>query len=105
MLCPGVFLLEQERYPEAANQLAEAVALEPDDYDLTVTAATALRQAGESSSAEDMYRKAAAIRPQVRLKTRREFFSGPYSILRLISIRDARHHSGFFHRSIRVFLY
>lgn len=62
----GVFLLEQERYPEAASQLVEAVALEPEDYDLTVTAATALRQAGVSVRAEDMYRKAATLRPQVR---------------------------------------
>lgn len=62
----GVFLLEQERYPEAAAQLIEAVALEPDDYDLTVTAATALRQAGISFKAEDMYRKAATLRPKVR---------------------------------------
>lgn len=61
----GVFLLEQERYAEAAAQLVEAVALEPEDYDLTVTAATALRQAGVSFRAEDMYRKAAALRPQV----------------------------------------
>ncbi|KAF0770551.1 protein O-mannosyl-transferase TMTC2-like, partial [Aphis craccivora] len=61
----GVFLLEQERYSEAASQLVEAVALEPDDYDLTVTAATALRQAGVSLRAEEMYRKAAILRPQV----------------------------------------
>lgn len=58
--------MEQERYAEAAVQLVEAVALEPEDYDLTVTAATALRQAGVSLRAEEMYRKAAAIRPQVR---------------------------------------
>lgn len=64
----GVFLLEQERYPEASAQLVEAVALEPDDYDLIVTAATALRQSGLSHRAEDMYRKAATIRPQVRTK-------------------------------------
>lgn len=61
----GVFLLEQERYPEAAAQLVEAVDLEPDDYDLTVTAATALRQAGVSLRAEEMYRKAAMLRPRV----------------------------------------
>jgi len=61
-----VFLLEQERYAEAAAQLVEAVALEPEDYDLTVTAATALRQAGVSLRAEDMYRKAATLRPRVR---------------------------------------
>lgn len=61
--------MEQERYTEAAAQLEEAVALEPENYDLTVTAATALRQAGESLRAEDMYRKAAAIRPQVRHKS------------------------------------
>lgn len=61
-----MFLLEQERYPEAAAQLVEAVVLEPEDYDLTVTAATALRQAGVSLRAEDMYRKAATLRPQVR---------------------------------------
>lgn len=61
--------MEQERYAEAAAQLEEAVALEPEDYDLTVTAATALRQAGESLRAEDMYRKAAVIRPQVRQKS------------------------------------
>ncbi|XP_060851447.1 protein O-mannosyl-transferase TMTC2-like [Rhopalosiphum padi] len=60
----GVFLLEQERYSEAASQLVEAVALEPEDYDLTVTAATALRQAGVSLRAEEMYRKAAILRPQ-----------------------------------------
>lgn len=65
MVVAGVFLLEQERYPEAAAQLVEAVALEPEDYDLTVTAATALRQAGVSLGAEEMYRKAASLRPQV----------------------------------------
>ncbi|XP_050524202.1 protein O-mannosyl-transferase TMTC2-like isoform X2 [Daktulosphaira vitifoliae] len=60
----GVFLLEQERYPEAAAHLMEAVMLEPEDYDLIVTTATALRQAGISLRAEDMYRKAAMLRPQ-----------------------------------------
>lgn len=64
-LISGQFLSELERHTEAASQYLRAIELAPDQYDLVLSGATALRQAGRNQQAEALYRKAVALRPQV----------------------------------------
>jgi tetratricopeptide (TPR) repeat protein len=65
----GQFLTELERHAEAAAQYVRAVELAPAQYELVVSAATALRHAGHKQRAEYFYRKAAELRPQVSSTT------------------------------------
>ncbi|GLG93363.1 Transmembrane and TPR repeat-containing protein 2 [Gryllus bimaculatus] len=63
------FLLSQRRPAEAAPKLLRALALtqpEPPLYEDAVNAATALRLAGDLAAAEEHYRLAVRLRPQVR---------------------------------------
>jgi Tfp pilus assembly protein PilF len=61
----GQFLTELERHAEAAAQYVRAVELAPAQYDLVLSAATALRHAGHKQRAEQFYRRAAELKPQV----------------------------------------
>jgi Tfp pilus assembly protein PilF len=61
----GQFLTELERHAEAAAQYVRAVELAPAQYDLVLSAATALRHAGHAQRAENFYRRAAELKPQV----------------------------------------
>ena len=61
----GQFLTELERHAEAAAQYVRAVELAPAQYDLVLSAATALRHAGHAQHAENFYRRAAELKPQV----------------------------------------
>jgi predicted Zn-dependent protease len=61
----GQFLTELERHAEAAAQYVRAVELAPAQYELVLSAATALRHAGHKQRAENFYRRAAELRPQV----------------------------------------
>ena len=58
-------MTELERYSEAALVYLKAAQLAPDQYDLVVSAATALRQAGRHKEAENVYRQAVLLRPKV----------------------------------------
>ncbi|PSN37299.1 Transmembrane and TPR repeat-containing protein [Blattella germanica] len=58
------FLTELERHAEAAAQFVRAVELAPSQYDLVLSAATALRHAGHKQQAEHFYRRAAELKPQ-----------------------------------------
>ncbi|RZF44540.1 hypothetical protein LSTR_LSTR002313 [Laodelphax striatellus] len=60
----GQFLAELDRHSEAANQYLRATELAPKQYDLVLSAATALRQAGMNHQAENFYRKAVSLRPK-----------------------------------------
>ncbi|GFG31598.1 hypothetical protein Cfor_11746, partial [Coptotermes formosanus] len=60
----GQFLTELERHAEAAAQYVRAVELAPAQYDLVLSAATALRHAGHAQRAENFYRRAAELKPQ-----------------------------------------
>jgi len=51
-----------------------ASALTPNDYDIIVGTANALRQSGDNRQAEAFYRKAVALRPQVN-------FPNPFSFI------------------------
>jgi hypothetical protein len=65
-LFTGQFLLSQQRYAEAATKLEDAVALsETPEFEDVVTAATSLRLAGDFNSAENYYKLAISLRPQV----------------------------------------
>ena len=64
-LVSGQFLTELERHAEAAAQYVRAVELAPAQYDLVLSAATALRHAGHAQRAENFYRRAAELKPQV----------------------------------------
>jgi tetratricopeptide (TPR) repeat protein len=63
----GQFLTELERHAEAAAQYVRAVELAPAQYDLVLSAATALRHAGNKQRAERFYRRAAELKPQVQI--------------------------------------
>lgn len=59
---------ELERHSEAAAHYVRAAELAPGEYDTVVSAATALRQAGQKLEAEHYYRQAAKIRPEASKK-------------------------------------
>ena len=62
----GQFLAVQGRHSEAATAYITAATLAPNDYDIVVGAANALRQSGNNREAEVYYEKAVALRSQVR---------------------------------------
>ena len=64
----GQFLSELERHEDAADLYVKAAELAPSEYEIVFNAANTLRQAGRNSEAEDYYRKAVSLRPQVRYK-------------------------------------
>ena len=59
----GVFLTSQGRLAEAAEEQLRAAELSRSDYELSVAAASALRQADRREEAEIWYRHAAGLRP------------------------------------------
>ncbi|KAJ8972847.1 hypothetical protein NQ314_000012 [Rhamnusium bicolor] len=61
----GEFLASRRRYKEAANLYEKAAELRPEDHELAVAAATAMRQAVRYQDAERWYRKAVSIKPTV----------------------------------------
>lgn len=62
----GEFLASRRRYKEAAMMYEKAAELRPDDYELAIAAATAMRQAARYDDAERWYRKAVTLKPTVR---------------------------------------
>jgi len=60
---PGLFLTSQGRLVEAAEEQLRAAELLRSDYELSVAAASALRQADRRDEAEVWYRHAANLRP------------------------------------------
>jgi len=60
---PGLFLTSQGRLVEAAEEQLRAAELSRSDYELSVAAASALRQADRREEAEIWYRHAASLRP------------------------------------------
>ncbi|KAJ8959949.1 hypothetical protein NQ318_009381 [Aromia moschata] len=61
----GEFLASRRRHKEAANLYEKAAELRPEDHELAVAAATAMRQAVRYQDAERWYRKAVSIKPTV----------------------------------------
>lgn len=61
----GEFLASRRRHKEAAVLYEKSAELRPNDYELAVAAATAMRQAGRYHDAEKWYRKAVSIKPTV----------------------------------------
>lgn len=59
----GLFLMSQGRLVEAAEEQLRAAELSRSDYELSVAAASALRQADRREEAEVWYRHAASLRP------------------------------------------
>ena len=64
----GLFLMEASRDLEAAAEFEAATKSQPDDYNAAFNAGVAYRQAGRLVKAEEFYRKAADIRPKVKLQ-------------------------------------
>jgi Tfp pilus assembly protein PilF len=70
-LFAGQFLLTQKRYTEAAAKLEHAIALsEAPEFEDVMTAATSLRLAGDFEGAENYYKLAISLRPQVSKQSR-----------------------------------
>lgn len=69
----GEFLASRRRHKEAAVLYEKSAELRPNDYELSVAAATAMRQAGRYQDAEKWYRKAVAIKPTVKKNTKSLF--------------------------------
>lgn len=65
LVVAGEFLASLQRHSEAAVQYVRAAELSPEDYELVVAAATALRQAERRQDAEHWYRIAVHLRPTV----------------------------------------
>lgn len=59
----GVCLFEMKRYAEAEKALSEAYRAKPNDGALVNALATACRYAGDTARAEDLFRRAIALRP------------------------------------------
>lgn len=55
----------QRRHAEAAVHYVRASELRPEDYELTMAAATALRQADRRAEAERWYKRTVTMRPLV----------------------------------------
>ena len=62
----GLFLMDTERNLEAAEEFAQAAEFDPHDYEAVFNAGVAFRQAGKHDKAEEFYRKAVALKPNVR---------------------------------------
>lgn len=65
LLPAGQFLSEVERHEAAADHYVKAAQLAPSEYEIIFNAANTLRQAGRNKQAEDYYRQAVLLRPQV----------------------------------------
>ncbi|CAH0561446.1 unnamed protein product [Brassicogethes aeneus] len=59
----GEFLVYRHQFSEAADMYEKAAELAPDDYQLSVAAAIAMRQASRPLEAEKWYRRAVALKP------------------------------------------
>ncbi|KAL1509689.1 hypothetical protein ABEB36_004391 [Hypothenemus hampei] len=59
----GAFLAVNRRFNEAAYMYERAAELLPDDFELAVAAATAMRKAGRQEDAEKWYRKSVKMKP------------------------------------------
>ncbi|CAH1124555.1 unnamed protein product [Ceutorhynchus assimilis] len=59
----GAFLVINRRYSEAASMYERAAELSPEDFELAVAAATAMRKAGLQDEAELWYRKSVRMKP------------------------------------------
>ena len=59
------FLGDLGRYKESADNYVRAAMLSSEDFELAFNAANALRQAGQHPEAEEFYKRAARISPQV----------------------------------------
>ena len=59
----GLYLMDQQRFPEAAALLGHAASLTPGHYDNAFNAAVAHRQAGQLDEAEAWYRQTVRMRP------------------------------------------
>lgn len=64
----GEFLVYRHQFKEAAAMYEKAAELSPDDYQLAVAAAIAMRQAGRPHAAEKWYRQAVALKPSVSIR-------------------------------------
>lgn len=68
-LIAGQFLSEVERHEDAADHYVKAAQLAPSEYEIIFNAANTLRQAGRNKQAEEYYRLAVNLRPQVGVTT------------------------------------
>ena len=59
----GLYLMDRQRFTEAAQHLGQAAQLSPQDYDNVFNAAVAYRECGQLELAESFYRKSVQIRP------------------------------------------
>lgn len=59
----GLYLMDRNRFSEAAKNLGEAARLNPSNYDNVFNAAVAYREAGQLDIAELFYRRTVEIRP------------------------------------------
>jgi Flp pilus assembly protein TadD len=59
----GLYLMDRNRFSEAAKNLGEAARLNPSNYDNVFNAAVAYREAGQLDIAEMFYRRTVEIRP------------------------------------------
>jgi len=59
----GLYLMDRNRFIEAAKNLGEAAKLSPSNYDNVFNAAVAYREAGRLDIAETFYRRTVQIRP------------------------------------------
>ena len=66
--------MDADRNSEAAEEFAKAAEIDPTDYESIFNAGVAFRQAGQHSQAEEFYRKAVDLKPNVSV-----FFSFPIS--------------------------
>ena len=63
----GLFLMDADRNSEAAEEFAKAAEIDPTDYESIFNAGVAFRQAGQHSQAEEFYRKAVDLKPNVSI--------------------------------------
>ncbi len=61
----GQYLGELGRHQEAAENYVKASQITPEDFELIFNTANALRQANRNEDAENHYKKAARLRPNV----------------------------------------
>lgn len=66
--------MDADRNSEAAEEFAKAAEIDPTDYESIFNAGVAFRQAGQHSRAEEFYRKAVDLKPNVSNNFRSIFF-------------------------------
>ena len=57
--------MDTDRNSEAAEEFAKAAEIDPTDYESIFNAGVAFRQAGQHNQAEEFYRKAVDLKPNV----------------------------------------